>query len=130
MLIFVHVAVVTSLRAISADWHREPKALPARFEGQTSNGSSKMGHGVQGLPGVRRRVHEPAAGQHGGIHRGQLGRQLGRSAHPVRLYCVLVWFPLVLALGAFLSLALFARLAAWRAGLACRLAAFATCCLP
>lgn len=40
------------------------------------------------MPGCRvssvgRFLHEPAAGQHGGVHRGSVHRQLGRGAHQV-----------------------------------------------
>ena len=43
-----------------------------------------MGHGVQGVPGVHGRVHEPAARVHGGVRRRKVRGEPRRGADQVR----------------------------------------------
>ena len=39
---------------------RQPEAVPQRPDRKARDRQAQMGHGVQGLPSLRRRVHEPA----------------------------------------------------------------------
>lgn len=47
----------------------QPKALPQRADGETGDGEAEVGDGVQGLPRLRRRLHEYAACEHRRVYR-------------------------------------------------------------
>lgn len=62
------------IRALPAEPAPQPKALPQRADGETGDGEAEVGDGVQGLPRLRRRLHEYA----GEGRRGR-GREGGRN---------------------------------------------------
>merc|ERR1712136_270871 len=62
----------------------QPQAVSQRPHGQAGDGQAQVGHGVQRLSRVRRRIHESPVGQHGGVHRRGVGGQLGRSSDPLQ----------------------------------------------
>lgn len=45
---------------LSLEFTSEPKAVPERPDREARDGEAEVGNGVQGLPGVRRRLHEHA----------------------------------------------------------------------
>merc|ERR1712142_1039395 len=62
----------------------EPQAVPQRSDGQASHGQAQMGHGIQGISRLRRRMHESPVGQHGRVHRRGAGGEFGRSSDPLQ----------------------------------------------
>lgn len=60
------------IRALPAEPAPQPKALPQRADGETGDGEAEVGDGVQGLPRLRRRLHEYAG-------EGRRGREGGRK---------------------------------------------------
>ncbi|KAJ8577886.1 hypothetical protein ON010_g1317 [Phytophthora cinnamomi] len=62
----------------------QPQAVPDQPHGQARGGATQVGHGVQGRAAVRGLVHEPAAGQHGGVHQRRAHGQPGRDARALQ----------------------------------------------
>eukprot|EP00964_Phaeocystis_antarctica_P070939 scaffold43217_cov44-Phaeocystis_antarctica.AAC.1 len=69
----------------------QPQALPERPDRQAGDCQAQVGHGVQGVLGLGRRVHEPAAGEHRGVGGWHLLRQPRRGAHPMQQCLVSAW---------------------------------------
>ena len=64
--------------------HRQPEALPGRPDGEARTRPPQVGAGVPGQAGVVRRLHEPAARGHGGVHRGTVRGDARRGPDPVQ----------------------------------------------
>lgn len=56
----VELIKINVLSIFFAEFTSEPKTIPEWPDRQTSDGEAKVGYGVQGLPGLCRRVHEHA----------------------------------------------------------------------
>ncbi len=82
---------------------RQSEAIPEQSDREVGGSQAEMGHGVSGVPGVRRRIHESpgarrlligrrlvisldasvSAGQHRGVYRRRADREPGRSPDQV-----------------------------------------------
>lgn len=60
LLPYVLTIRFTTCPLSSVEFTVEPEAIPERPHRQTGDGEAEVGDGVQGLPGVRGRVHEYA----------------------------------------------------------------------
>lgn len=60
MEFFFQTLISDTLTLFSAEFAAEPQALSERSHGKACDGEAEVGHGVQGLPGVRGRLHEHA----------------------------------------------------------------------
>ena len=61
----------------------QPQTIPHGTHRETGGRPTQVGHGVHRFPRLHRRLHEPPARQHKGIHQRTNDRRTRRGSHPV-----------------------------------------------